>query len=79
MNSQVIVVALGTDFTSNKASSKSESVNPVPVGRVTASNKIISPTSAPWAVDVVMVNVVVPSKVKVAEACSRPVSKGVIS
>ena len=79
MNSQVIVVALGTDFTSKSESSKSESVKPVPVGSVTASSKIISPTSAPWAVLVVMVKVVVPSKVKVAEVCSRPVSKGVIS
>ena len=53
-----IVVAVGTAITSKRISSKSLSLNPVPVGIVTASNKIISPASAPWAVDVVRVTVV---------------------
>ena len=67
----VKVVAVGADVTSKRMSSKSASVNPMPraVTPETPSRRIISPASAPWAVDVVRVTVGVPAKVKVAPVC----------
>ena len=49
-------------------SSKSEAFNPVPPGKVTLSNKIISPSSKLCAEEVVIVIVVVPLNVNVAPA-----------
>ena len=49
-------------------SSKSEAFNPVPPGKVTLSNKTISPSSKLCAEDVVIVIVVVPLNVNVAPA-----------
>ena len=66
-----MVVALGVSVTSKSLSSKSASVNPAPraVTPETLLNKIISPASAPWAVDVVRVTVVVELKSKVTLVC----------
>ena len=66
-----MVVAVGTSVTSKSMPSKSASVKPIPkaVTPETPSRRIISPSSAPWAVDVVRVTEVVPSKVKVAPVC----------
>ena len=53
----VKVVVVGIVSTWNSLSSKSEAFNPVPLGKVTASNWIISPTSKLWTPLVVIVQV----------------------
>ena len=53
----VKVTLVGADKTWNFLSSNWASVKPVPLGRVTESKTIISPTSKSWAVAVVMVHV----------------------
>ena len=58
-------------------SSKSDALNPVPPGKVTLSNKTMSPSSKLCAADVVIVIVVEPLKVNVA--AEIVVAKGVTS
>ena len=69
--------AVGVEITWNSLSSKSDALNPVPPGKVTLSNKTISPSSKLCAADVVIVIVVVPLNVNVA--AEIVVDKGVIS
>ena len=73
----VKVFAVGVGITWNSLSSKSDAFNPVPLGKVTESNKTISPSSKLCAADVVIVIVGVPLKVNVAPAIEDV--KGVIS
>ena len=53
----VNVVGVGTVKTWNNLSSKSLAFNPVPLGKVTDDNSIISPTDKSWSVLVVIVQV----------------------
>ena len=54
-------------------SSKSEALNPVPPGKVTESSITISPSSKLCAEDVVIVIVVVPLNVNVADEIVEPI------
>ena len=73
----VNVVELGTVITWQILSSKSDAEKPVPLGKVTASNKTIPPTLIPCAAEVVIVTVVVEFVESVAPVIL--VFKGVIS
>ena len=74
----VNVVDVGVVITWNNLSSKSELVYPVPTGKVTLSNKTISPIFKPWDVAVVIVQDVKVSNVVIV-ADEIVVAKGVMS
>ena len=76
----VNVVVLGTVLIINFLSSKLDALKLVPLGKVTLSNNIISPTSAPCAEPVVIVITALAFAVAiVALVCCLVLSKGDMS